>query len=75
MGPSTKMVQTKNYKIGICYITVKTLRSISIDWLVRVQQHVYSWTVAILSMRWHYKNPIRRVGLVQNGNHNHLLER
>jgi len=30
------------------------------------------WTV--VSVDYHYKNPSKRVGLVQSGRHNHLIE-
>jgi hypothetical protein len=33
--------------------------------------HDYSWTV--FSLSWHYKNPTKRVGVVQSGPHHHLI--
>jgi len=37
-----------------------------------VGRHVYPQTV--VSVSWHYKNPIKCVGLVQSGPHHHLIE-
>jgi len=39
---------------------------------VRVGRHVYPRTV--VSMSLHYKNPTKRVGLLQSGPHHHLIE-
>ena len=35
-------------------------------------QNVYPQTV--VSVSWHYKNPTKRVGLVQGGFHHHLIK-
>ena len=41
----SRSVQTKNYKIGICYFSAKhaALRRKSKDWLDRNQDNVYEW--------------------------------
>jgi len=36
------------------------------------ERYVYPRTV--VSVSYHYKNPTKRVGLVQSGSHNHLIE-
>jgi hypothetical protein len=37
-----------------------------------VGEHDYSWTV--LSLSWHYTNPTKGVGVVQNGPHYHIID-
>ena len=72
--------QTKDYKIGICCFSTKhaALRRKSKDRLAQNQDNVSKWgdmfpqTVVLLSK--HYKNPVKCVGLVQNGPHHHLIE-
>jgi hypothetical protein len=65
--------QTKDYNIGIYYFSAKdaTLKSRLVvsesGFCVRMEQHVYPRTVA--SVSYHYKNPAKRVGLVQGGHH------
>ena len=73
---------TKNYETGICCFSTNhaALKSKRKDWLSQnqdnvawVEQHVYLLTVVLVSL--HYKNPIKRVGLVQSRcHHNHLIE-
>ena len=44
------------------------------DWSSRYQDNVSEWNdIADCCFRWHYKNPNKRVGLVQGGHH-HLME-
>ena len=73
--------RSKYYKIGICCFCTKhtALRRKSKDWLAQNQNnvsewgwHAYLWTV--VSVSWHYKNPAKRVGLVQSGSHHHLIK-
>ena len=80
MGSSPDWVKP-DYKIGICCFSTKhaALRRKSKDWLARNQvnvsewgKHVYPGTV--VSVRKHYKNPSKRVGLVQSRSHYHLIE-
>ena len=66
--------QTKDYKIGICCFSAKPaeLRRKSKDWLAR-NQDMSEWgdilgiyTRSVVSVSWHYKNPPKRVCLVQS---------
>jgi len=63
--------QTKDYKINICFISVKhaTLRRKSKDWLARNQIRIMSNRKQVSK---HNKN--ERVGLVHSGYHYHLIE-
>ena len=72
---------TKDFKIDICCLFTKheALKRKNKEWLdresgerVRVVRHVYPWTV--VSVSWHYKNPDKRVGLVQSGHHPQFIE-
>ena len=73
--------QTKDYEIGICYFSAKQAdqSSKSKDWLVLNQDNVSEWgdiiyPQTVVSVSQHYKNPTRRVDLVQSGPHHHLIE-
>jgi hypothetical protein len=60
--------QTKDYKIGICCFSAKrtALRSKSKDWLTQNQDNVSEWgDITVVSMSWPWKNPTKRVSLVQ----------
>ena len=76
----SRSCQTKDYTFSICCFSAKhaVLRRKRKDWLTRNQdyvsewgQHVYPRTVVSVSQ--HYKNPTKRVGLVQSGHHHHLI--
>ena len=71
--------QTKDFKIDICCFSGKhaTLRRKGKDWLawnqdVRVERHFCRRT--IVKVNYQYKNPTKRIGLVQSGHHHHLIE-
>ena len=69
--------KTKDYKIYICYFSVKhaTLRSKSNDWLAQNQDNVLECsTCGLVSDSQHYKNPTEHVGLLQSRHHYHLVE-
>ena len=59
--------QTKDYKIGSCCFSAKdaALRSKSKDWLARNQDNVSKYsdmsTLTVISVSYHYKNPIKLV--------------
>ena len=48
------------------------------DWLARNQDNVSEWgdmsIHELVSVSQHYKNPTKRVGLVQSGPHHHFIE-
>jgi len=73
-------VQTKDYKISICCFSAKhaVLRSKRKDWSAWNQNNVSEWgdmsIRRLVSVSLHYKNPTKRVGLVQSGSHYHLIE-
>ena len=78
-GFEPRSVQTKDYKIGICCFSTKraALRRKSKDGLTRNQNNVsecvdMSISGLLFHVSYHYKNPTKRVGLVQNGPH-HLI--
>jgi hypothetical protein len=63
--------QIKDYKIGICYFSAKhaPLRRKSKDWVARNQDNASEWDdMSICGLL------LKRVGLVQNGPHHHLIE-
>jgi hypothetical protein len=71
--------QAKDFKIGICCFSTKhaVLRCNSMSIAqnrdnVRVERHVYSRTVALVSQ--HNTNLTKHVGLVQCAHHYHLME-
>ena len=68
--------QTNDYKIGICcfFANHTALRRKSKDWLARNQDNVSECQQTVISMSQHYKNPTKRVGLVQSEPHYHLIE-
>ena len=72
--------QTKDYKIGICRFSTKhaALRRKNKDWLARNHDNVSEWSNMsiriVVSVNQHYKNPTPRVGLVQSGPRDHLIE-
>ena len=70
--------QTKNHKICICFFSTKhaALRSKSKDWLAWKQNNVSEWSdmSTVVSVSWHYKNPTKRVSLVQSRRHYHLIK-
>jgi hypothetical protein len=71
----------KNYEIGICCFSAMhaALRRKSKNWSTRNQDNVSEWgdmsirdcCVSQLAL---YKNPTKRVGLIQRGPHLHLTE-
>ena len=63
-------------KIGICcfFANHTALRRKSKDWLARNQDNVSECQQTVISMSQHYKNPTKRVGLVQSEPHYHLIE-
>jgi hypothetical protein len=65
----SRLGQSKNCDIGICYFSAKhtLLRSNIKDWLVLNQDN-------ILTVSYHYTNSTTRVGLVQYGHYNHFTE-
>ena len=74
-----RLSQNKNYKFGIrCFSATSTeLRRKSKDWLAQIRKMcqrdmVYMRTVA--SVDYHYKIPIKHVGLVQIRYHHYLME-
>ena len=80
-GFESQWVQTEHYDIGICPLSAKhaAVRKKRKDWMAqnrmkcdRVGEHDYSWTV--FSLSWHYKNPTKRVGVVQSGPHYHITD-
>ena len=69
---------SKEYKIGICCFSTKhaASRKRSKDWLVW-NQDVFEWATCLpedysVSLKYQILN--KPVGLVQNGNHYHLIE-
>ena len=72
--------QTKDCKIGICCFSAKhtALRRKSKDWLARNQDNVSECgnmsICGLVLVSQHYKNPTKRVDLVQSGPHHHLIE-
>ena len=80
-GLEARSGKTKDYKIGMCCFSAKhaTLRRKNKDELARNQANVSEWSNmsirGVVSVSWHYKNPTKRVGLVQSGLHHHLTER
>ena len=69
--------QTKDYIVGICCFTA--LRRKSKDWFTRNQDNVsrvgrHAYPRTVVSVSYHYKNPTKRVGLVQSGPRHHLIE-
>ena len=83
LGFEHRSGQIKDYKIGIRCLSAKNaeLRRKNNDWLARNQDNVSEWgDMSILglfnvSVSLHYKNPTKRVGLVQSGHHHqHLFE-
>jgi hypothetical protein len=78
-GYEPRSCQTKEYKIGICCFSAKNaaLRKKSKDCLARNQNNVSEWSDMSFrgQVSQHYKNPTKRVSLVQSGHHhNHLFE-
>jgi len=65
--------QTTDYKIGIWCFSTKhaALRSNSKDWLTWNQNNVSGCSDLSTCRLW---NPIKRVGLVQNGYHHHFID-
>ena len=71
-GFEQRLDQTKDYKISICCFSAKHTTLMSRDRLTRNQnRHVYPHIVVSVS----YGNPTKRVGLVQTGEHYHIIER
>ena len=69
--------QNKDYKIVICCFSAKhaALRRKSKDWLARNQDNMSEWSdMFICKLLFQYKNPTKRVGLVQSEFHHHLIE-
>jgi hypothetical protein len=71
-GLEPRSVQTKDYGIGICCFSAKHAASMrkSKHWLARNQDNVSEWgdmsVRGLVSVSYHYKNPTKRVGLVQD---------
>jgi hypothetical protein len=80
-GFESRSGQTRDYEIDMCCFSAKhtVLRIKSKDWLARNQDNVSEW--GDMSIRGLFfqcvsiiKNPTQRVGLVQIGPHQHLIE-
>jgi hypothetical protein len=74
--------QTKDHEIGICCFFAKhvAIRRKSKDGFARNQDNVSEWgdmwlSICELLFQWAtYKNPTKRVGLLQSGPHHHFIE-
>ena len=69
--------ETKDFKIDICCFSAKhaALRRKSKDWLALNQNNVSDWgNMSTRGLLFQYKNPTKRVGLVQSGPHHHLIK-